>query len=111
MGIEVKEKLVECHIWSTTLYSAQTWTLSKVDQKYLKSFEVMVVEKISWIDCVRNELLHRVNEDRNILCIVKRRKANSIGHISCRNCLLQQGIERKIKGRTEVMGQQGRRHK
>jgi hypothetical protein len=27
------------------LYSVQTWTLSKVDQKYLESFEVMVVEK------------------------------------------------------------------
>jgi hypothetical protein len=45
--------------------------------------------------------------DSNILHIVERRKANCIGHILCRNCLLQQGIEGKI----EVMGQQGRRHK
>jgi len=57
------------------LYSAQNWTLSKVDQKYLESFEVMVMEKISWTDCVRNEVLHSVNEDRNIFHIVKRRKA------------------------------------
>ena len=96
---------MKCYIWSTALYSAQTWTLSKVDQKYLESFKVMVMEKISWTDCVRNEVLHRVNKDRNIFHVVKRRKGNCIGHISCRNCLLQQGIEGKIKGRMEVIGQ------
>jgi len=69
------------------------------------------MEKISWTDCVSNEALHRVNEDRNILHIVKRRKANCIGHILCRNCLLQQGTEGNIKGRIELMGRQGRRHK
>ena len=68
------------------------------------------MEKITWTYCVRNEVLHRVYEDRNIFHIVKRRKANCSGHTSCRNCLLKQCIEGKIKGRIEVMGRQGRRH-
>jgi hypothetical protein len=43
--LEVKEKVVKCYIWSIALYTAETQTLLKVDQKYLESFEVMVVEK------------------------------------------------------------------
>ena len=56
------------------------------------------MEKISWTDHVRNEdVLLRVNEQRNILHEIRKRKANWIGHISCRNCLLKQVIEGKIK--------------
>jgi len=48
---------------------------------------------------VRNEeLLFRAKEQRNILHEISKRKANWIGHILRRNCLLQQGIEGKIKG-------------
>jgi hypothetical protein len=37
---------------------------------------------------VRNEVLHGIKEDRNILNTTKRRQANWIGHILRRNCLL-----------------------
>ena len=61
------------------------------------------MEKISWTDHVRNEeVLLRVNEQRNILHEIRKRKANSIGHILRRNCLLKQVIEGKIKGEMEV---------
>jgi len=40
------------------------------------------MEKISWTDRVRNEeVLLRVNEQRNILNEIKRRKADWVGHI------------------------------
>ena len=42
---------------------------------------------------------------------IKRRKANWIGHIVHRNCLLKHLIESKIEGRIEVTGRRGRRHK
>jgi hypothetical protein len=61
------------------------------------------MEKISWIDHVRNEeVLLRVNEQRNILHEIQKRKANWIGHILRRNCLLKRVIEGKIKGEMEV---------
>jgi hypothetical protein len=34
------------------------------------------IEKNSWTDRVRNEVLQRVMEEKNILLIVKRKKAN-----------------------------------
>jgi hypothetical protein len=61
---------------------------------------------------VRNEeVLLRVKEQRNILHEISKRKANWIGHILRRNCLLQQVIEGKIKGVIEVTGRRGRRRK
>ena len=70
------------------------------------------MEKISWTDHVRNEdVLLRVKEQRNILHKISKRKANWIGHILRRNCLLQRVIERKIKEEIEVTGRRGRRRR
>ena len=61
---------------------------------------------------MRNEgVLLRVKEQRNILHEISKRKANWIGHILCRNCLLQRVIEGQIKGGIEVTGRRGRRRK
>jgi hypothetical protein len=40
LDLNLRNKLVKCYIWRTALYSAETWTLRKVDQKYLDSFEM-----------------------------------------------------------------------
>jgi hypothetical protein len=60
---------------------------------------------------VRNEVLLRVKEQRNILHEISKRKGNWIGHSLLRNCLLRQVIEGKIKGRVEVTGRRGRRRR
>ena len=70
------------------------------------------MEKISWTDHVRNEdVLLRVNGQRKILHEIRKQKANWIGHILRRNCLLKQVIEGKIKGEMEVTRRRGRRPK
>ena len=64
------------------------------------------------MEYVRNEdVLLRINEQRNILHEIRKWKANWIGHILRRNCLLQQVTEGKIKGQIEVTRRRGRRHK
>jgi len=68
------------------------------------------MEKISWTDRVgHEEVLHRVKEQRNDVQTVKRMKANWIGHILCRNCLLRHVIGGKIEEIIEVIGRRGRR--
>ena len=113
--LELRKKLLKCYIWNEALYGAETWTLQAVDQKHLESFEMWCwrrMEKISWTDHVRNvEVLLRINEQRNILHEIRKRKANWIGHILLRNCLILQGIEGKIKGEIEVTRRKGRRRK
>ena len=56
-------------------------------------------------------MLLRVKEQRNIRQEISKRKANWIGHILRRNCLLQRVIEGKIKGGIEVTGRRGRRRR
>jgi len=75
--LNLRNKLIKCYIWSIALYGAETWTLRKVDQNCLESFEVWCwgkMEKISWTSCVRNEILQRAKEGRNILHTIKRRQ-------------------------------------
>jgi hypothetical protein len=48
---------------------------------------------------------------RNILHEIRKRKANWIGHILRRNCLLQRVTEGKIQGGIEKTRRQGRRRR
>jgi hypothetical protein len=59
------------------------------------------MEKISWTNCVENEVSHTVKEERNILHTIKYWKANRIGRILHRNGLLQHVTEERWKGRED----------
>jgi hypothetical protein len=97
LDLELKKKLVKCYIWNIALYGAETSTLRAVDQKHLENVEMFCwrrMEKINCTDHMRNEdVLLRVKEQRNILHDICKRKANWIGHILRRNCLLQRVTE------------------
>ena len=92
LDLILRKKLLKCYIWGMALYGAETWTLRTAIQKYLESFEMWCwrrMEKKSWTDHERNEeVLLRANEQRNILHEIIKRKANWIGKILRRNCLL-----------------------
>jgi hypothetical protein len=40
LDLNTGKKLVKCYICSIVFYGAETWTLRKVDQKYVESFEM-----------------------------------------------------------------------
>jgi hypothetical protein len=102
LDLELRKKLLKCYIWRIALYGVENWTLRKLYQKYLESFEMWCwrrMEKKSWMDRVNNEVVfHRVKEERNILHTIRGRKASWIGNILRRNCLLSHIIEGKIIG-------------
>jgi len=58
-----------------------------------------------------DEDLLRVKEQRNILHEISTPKANWIGHILRRNCLVQRVFEGKIKGGIEGTGRRRRRRR
>jgi len=61
---------------------------------------------------VRNkEVLQTVNEERNILQTIKFRKANWIGHVLRKTCLLKHVSKGKIEGRIEATERRGKRSK
>jgi hypothetical protein len=40
MDINLREKLAKFYIWNIASHGVESWTLRKVDQKYLKSSEM-----------------------------------------------------------------------
>jgi hypothetical protein len=40
VDFNLRKKPEKCYTWSIDFYGAETWTLRKVDQKYLESFEM-----------------------------------------------------------------------
>jgi len=78
LDLNLRKKLVKRYVWNMALCGAETWTLWATDQKCLESFEMWCwrrMEKISWTERVRNEeVLLRVNEQRNILHEIRKRK-------------------------------------
>jgi hypothetical protein len=59
--------------------------------------------------CTKHQDVLRVSDQRNILHEIRKRKANCIGHILRRNCLLKHVVEGKIQGQIEVTRRRGRR--
>jgi hypothetical protein len=52
---------------------------------------------------VKNEVLHKLKEERNTLHPIKQRKAKQTGHIFNMNCLLKHASEEQIEG-TRIQG-------
>ena len=65
-----------------------------------KKMHTFFINNLIQLFCLR--YVSNVNEQRNILHEIKKRKANWIGHILRRNCLLKHVIEGKLKGEMEV---------
>jgi len=57
LDLNLRKKLAKCYIWSIAFYGAATWTLRKVDHKYLGSFEMWCwrrMDRVSCTELVRN---------------------------------------------------------
>jgi len=49
LDIHLRKKLGNSYFWNIVLYDAETWTLQKIDQKYLGSFEMWCWRRIAKI--------------------------------------------------------------
>jgi hypothetical protein len=88
LDLNLRKKLVKCYIWSFVW----CWNLDTSESRsdIPGKFWNVVLKKNGedQLDrsCEKWRVLHSVKEERNILHTIKRRKANWIGHILCRNC-------------------------
>ena len=101
VDLNLRKKLIKCYIWCIALCDAETWTLRKVDRNIWEVFKCGAGEEwrisIGLIVCKMTKY-YTATQQRNILHGIKRRKANWVGNILGRNCLLKHVIE----GRMEV---------
>ena len=69
ISIELRSRIAKCYIWSTLLYEAETWTLTKVTSDKLEAFEMWLYRRmlrISWKEHTTNgEVLHKMKTKRS----------------------------------------------
>ena len=45
LNIEPRKKFVRCYVWKMALYGTETWTIRKLEQKYLESLWNVMLEE------------------------------------------------------------------
>ena len=60
--IELRKKLVMCYVWNIVLYGSDTWTLRKLERKYLESFEMWCWRRMEMIKDQRKKFLKWMNK-------------------------------------------------
>jgi hypothetical protein len=100
LDLQLRKKLVKCYVWSIALYSAETSTLRKVPWENILKVSKCVLEKDveDQLDRSCEKMRKYYKESRSVLHTVKRGKADCIGQMLGRNCLLKHVIEGKIEG-------------
>nr|CAH7742956.1 unnamed protein product [Callosobruchus chinensis] len=107
LSLMVRYAFVKTYIYSILLYGTDAWMLRVRSMWRLEAFEMWVMQKmlkISWTKHVANEIvLQRMNVDREILGLVKKRKASYLGHIyRCRKYeFLRLIMEGEVEGRRD----------
>ena len=80
ISIELRSRIAKCYIWSTLLYGAETWTLTKVTFDKLEAFEMWLygrMLRISWKEHKTNgEVLHKMKAKRALLNTIKKENVN-----------------------------------
>ena len=107
LDFSIRLRLVNCYIWSTLLYGAETWTLTKSLEKKISAFEMWIYRRmmrISWTRKKTNAEVLRMAGLQGIavMGIIKGRKITYFGHIKRHNSLLKELLEGKAEGRRAV---------
>jgi len=112
LNFNLRIKLVKRYVWNIALMKVGHFGKYIRNTRTWKDLKCGVWEGWRSVDrSLRNEVrvLQWIKHERNIIKAIKRRKANWIGHIFRRKCLLNQSIEGKIEGRIE--GRERRRRR
>ncbi|CAI6350836.1 unnamed protein product [Macrosiphum euphorbiae] len=68
LSLHLKIRLLRCYVFSTLLYGAKTWTLTKATSNKLDAFELWLyrrILRISWTEKITNiEVLRRMGKEK-----------------------------------------------
>ena len=96
-------RIFHCYIWSTLMYGADTWTISKTMEKQLGAFEMWMhrrMLKIPWTDRVTNlEVINKISTRHRLFCTIQKRKLCYFGHIARHNNLQRILLDGQIEAR------------
>ena len=103
ISLDTRKRIFQCYILSTLTYGAETWSISKLMCKRLKSFEIWCYRRmlrISWTCKVRNEHVYcKVGNSADLYKSVQIKKLKYFGHFVRHSTLQRTFLEGKVNGR------------
>ena len=82
ISINTRMRLTKCYVWSTLLYGAETWTITKTLTKRINAFEMWTYRRmlrISWEEHKSNEeVLNMMKIRLKLMKIIKRGNMNTL---------------------------------
>lgn len=107
--LNTRKRLMKCYVWSTLLYGAETWSISKAMLHKIRSFEMWCIRKmlkIPWTDRVTNEeAIRRWDSRKELEAVIMKKKTSYCGHILRRTNGLQKIL---LEGHVEGVRERGR---
>ena len=102
ISLSSKIRLMRSVVTSTFLYACESWTLTTELQRRIQAMEMRCLRKIlriSYKDYVTNdEIQQAIGPHEDLLTIVKRRKLQWYGHVSCSSGLAKIILQGTVKG-------------
>ena len=73
--LNTRKRILQCYVWSTLLYGADTWTITKVMKTRIEAFELWAYRRMlttSWTEKVTNkEVLSRIKLKKRLFTIIQ----------------------------------------
>ena len=99
--LNARKRILQCYVWSTLLYGAETWTITKVMKTHIEAFELWAYRrmlKISWTEQVTNkEVLSRMKMQKRLFTIIQMRKY--FGHIDRHSSMQTTLLSGRVNGK------------
>jgi hypothetical protein len=101
--LNTRVRIIQCYVWSTLMYGAETWSISQKMQKRLAAFEMWTYRrmlKIPWTAKISNkDVLKQMKITKRLLPTIQTRKLKYFGHITRHSSLQRMLLEGKVNGR------------
>ena len=105
ISTNTRKRAVKTFVWSTLLYAAETWTISKTMEKRIEAMEMWCwrrVLKIPWTARRTNEqVLERMITKREIMKNIREKQMQFPCHVIRRDQLENLSVTGKIDGKRE----------
>ena len=98
-----RKRILQCYVWSTLLYGAETWTITKVMKTRIEAFELWAYRrmlKISWTEKVTNKGVLSSMKKR-LFTIIQIRKLKYFGHVNRHSSVHTTLLNGRVNGKRE----------
>ena len=103
ISLNTRMRLTKCYVWSTLLYGAETWTITKTLTKRIDAFEIWTYRRmlrILWKEYKPNEeVLNMMKTSLKLMKIIKKSKCEYFGHFIRPNSIQRLLLEARIDGK------------